>query len=300
MTRSDTKGLWYALGAYGLWGLLPIYWKLLLPVPALEILLHRMVWSLVFLALLLWVNRRWQELRTVLAERRTLALYAAAALLLSANWWIYIWAVNAGFIVETSLGYFINPLVNVVLGVILFRERLRRGQWAAIALAAAGVAYLTWAYGQPPWISLALAFSFACYGVLKKVAPLGASAGLTLETALMSAPAVAVLLYWQARGSASFGALGPGTDLLLVGAGAATAVPLVFFGAAARRLPLSIVGIMQYIAPTLQFLIGVWIYDEPFGLERLIGFSMIWLALALFTAEGLWSRRRAPAVPPPS
>ncbi len=295
MISTRGRGLWYAFGAYGLWGLLPIYWKWLQVVPAFEILLHRMVWSLLFLLAMVYAAGRWQGLRESVGNRRTLALYAAAALLLSGNWWLYIWAVNAGFIVETSLGYFVNPLVNVVLGVIIFRERLRPGQWTAILLAAAGVAFLTWVYGQPPWISLGLAFSFAFYGVIKKIAPLGASEGLTLETALMSVPASAVLVYWWTTGTGSFGSLGPRIDLLLVGAGATTALPLVWFAAAARRLPLSIVGVMQYIAPTVQFLIGVLLYGEPFDLHRLVGFAIIWTALVLFTAEGVWARGRLPA-----
>ena len=289
----NSKGLGYALAAYGAWGLLPIYWKQLQAVPALEILLHRMVWSLLFLAVVVAVAGRWRRLRPALGDGRTLVIYAGAALLLSGNWWTYIWAVNSGFIVETSLGYFINPLVAVALGVVLFRERLPMGQWVAIGLATAGVGYLTWAYGRLPWISLVLAFSFAFYGVLKKVAPLGAAEGLALETAIMTVPALGVLVYWQAAGTASFGALGVGTDLLLIGAGAATALPLVWFGAAARRLPLSIVGVMQYIAPTVQFLLGVLVYGEPFGGDRRIGFAMIWAALVLFTLVGLGSRRRA-------
>ncbi len=300
--RLDGPGLWYALGAYVLWGLLPVYWKSLQAVPAFEILLHRMVWSLLFLALVLLASGRWRGLGAALAAKRTLAIYAAAAILLSGNWWLYIWAVNAGYIVETSLGYFINPLVSVLLGVILFKERLRLGQWTAIALAALGVAFLTFVYGQPPWISLALAFSFAFYAVLKKIAPLGAAQGLALETALMSLPAAALLLHWQASGSASFGSLGAGTDLLLIGAGATTALPLVFFAAAARRLPLSTIGVMQYIAPTLQFLLGVLVYDEPFDARRLVGFTAIWVALAVFTGEGLWFRKRAvrPIPAPPT
>ena len=294
----NSSGIGYALAAYGAWGLLPVYWKQLQEVPALEILLHRMVWSLLFLALAVYAVGRWRRLRPALGDRRGLALYAAAALLLSGNWWIYIWAVNAGFIVETSLGYFINPLVAVALGVVVFRERLPAGQWLAIGLATAGVAYLTWAYGRLPWISLALAFSFAFYGVLKKIAPLGALEGLTLETALMSLPALGVLGYWQAAGTASFGARGLGVDLLLVGAGAATALPLFWFGAAAQRLPLSIVGVMQYIAPTIQLLLGVLVYGEPFRSDRRIGFSLIWAALVLFTFVGIRSRRaraRAPS-----
>jgi chloramphenicol-sensitive protein RarD len=283
----NRQGLWYALGAYGLWGLLPVYWKLLQEVPAAEILLHRMVWSLIFLGVVLWAAKRWQWAREALSSRRTLAIYGIAALLLAGNWWVYIWAVNAGYIIETSLGYFINPLVNVALGVVLFKEKLRRGQWVAVALAAVGVSYLAAVYGRPPWIALALAFSFAIYAALKKVAPLGAAEGLTLETALMFLPAMAVLIYWQATGTASFGALGRQVDLLLLGSGVATALPLLFFAAAALRLPLSMIGLMQYLAPTIQFLLGVFVYDEPFDSQRLIGFTFIWVALAVFTAEGL-------------
>lgn len=293
----NRQGFWYAFGAYGLWGLLPIYWKLLQAVPAFEILLHRMVWSLLFLALLLYATGRWRGLRASLRDRRTLWIYGAAAILLTGNWWIYIWAVNSGFIVETSLGYFINPLVNVVLGVVFFKERLRKLQWLAIGLAALGVGYLTLVYGRPPWISLALAFSFALYGTLKKIAPLGASEGLTLETALMSVPALAVLTQWQIAGTASLGSSGLSTDLLLIGSGVATAIPLLLFGAAARRLPLSMVGLMQYIAPTIQFLLGVWVYAEPFDLQRLLGFACIWLALAVMTVEGLRERRRVQRSP---
>ncbi len=292
----NRQGLWYALGAYCLWGLLPIYWKWLQVVPALEILLYRMVGSLFFLAVILWVSRRWRGFWAEARNGRTVSLYALAALLLSGNWWIYIWAVNAGFIVETSLGYFINPLVSVALGVVFFRERLRRFQWLAIALAAAGVTYLTWAYGKPPWISLALAFSFAFYASIKKIAPLGASEGLTLETALMSVPAAAILVSWHVKGSAAAGTLGLPTDLLLVGSGLVTALPLLFFGAAARRLPLSMIGIMQYIAPSIQFVLGVFVYGEPFDARRLVGFVLIWTALVIFTVEGLSRRNEPPKV----
>lgn len=288
----DSRGLGFALGAYGLWGLLPIYWKLLVEVPAFEILLHRMVWSLVFLAVLLMFSGRWRGLRQAWSEPRTRWIYLAAALLITVNWWLYIWAVNSGHIVETSLGYFINPLVNVFLGVVLFREQLRRGQWVAIGLAASGVAYLTFSYGQLPWISLTLAFSFAIYAVLKKVAPLAAIEGMTTETALMLLPALAVLVYWQVTGSASFANLSLGTDALLIGSGAATALPLILFAAAARRLPLAVIGIMQYLAPTMQFLLGVLVYGEPFDQRRLIGFLFIWVALVVFTVDGLVGRQR--------
>ncbi len=289
----DKKGLGFALGAYGLWGLLPIYWKLLLEVPALEILLHRMVWSLVFLGGLLLLSGRWRRLRGAWGEPRTRWIYLGASLLIAANWGIYIWAVNSGFVVETSLGYFINPLVNVFLGVVVFHEKLRLGQWSAIGLAAVGVVYLTLTYGRLPWISLSLALLFAIYAVLKKIAPLPAVEGLTFETALMFLPAVAVLIVCQISDSGSFTRLSGATDLLLIGSGVATAVPLVFFAAAAQRLPLSLIGVLQYIAPVMQLLLGVLVYGEPFDRQRLVGFAFIWLALLVFTVEGVVSRGRS-------
>ena len=299
MRPVDSRGLWSAFAAYGLWGLLPVYWKFLVQVPALEILLHRMVWSLALLVAILAFTGRLRKPVVALGERRTLAVYTLAALLLSVNWGIYIWAVNHDFIVETSLGYFINPLMSVLLGVLVFRERLRVLQWGAIGLAAVGVAYLTAVYGRLPWISLALAVSFAIYGVLKKVAPLGALDGLTLETALMFLPAMALLVRWQLAGSGSFGHFGAATDLLLVGAGAATTLPLLFFAAAARRLPLTLIGVIQYLAPTLQFLLGVAVYGEPFDRSRLVGFTFIWAALILFTVEGWYAGRRRGTVGAP-
>jgi chloramphenicol-sensitive protein RarD len=286
------RGILYGIGAYTLWGVLPIYWKQLQQVGALEILTNRMVWSLLFCLLLLSIQRNWSWVSEALQSERTVLTLAGAAALLTVNWGVYIWAVNAGYIVETSLGYFINPLVNVVIGVLVLQERLRSGQWLAVAVAAAGVLYLTVAYGRLPWIALALAFTFAFYGLLKKQARLPALEGLTLETAMMTPLALLYLGWLQAQGAAAFGHAGWQTSLLLVGAGVITAIPLLLFAGAAQRIPLSTVGLLQYIAPTLQFLIGVFIYQEAFGRTQLIGFSMIWLALVIYTFDGLRHQRQ--------
>lgn len=288
------KGILYAIGAYGMWGLFPLYWKMIQHVPALEILSHRMAWSLGFVLLLLVVRRRWDWLKTAVHTPRTIFLFIASALLLSVNWFVYIWGVNAGFIVETSLGYFINPLVNVLLGVFFLGETMRRGQWAAIGLAAFGVIYLTFRYGELPWIALTLATSFALYGLIRKTAPLGSLEGLSLETALMFIPAFGYLIYLEVAGTAAFGHVDGQTTFLLGFAGVATAVPLLLFAAGARRIKLATIGILQYIAPTLQFLIGVLIYHEPFTMDRLIGFSLIWLALFIYSGENIWFSRRQP------
>lgn len=292
------KGMLYAIAAYGLWGLFPLYWKMLQHVPALEILSHRMTWSLGFVLLLLLLRRRWHWLKTAVHTPRTILLFVASAMLLSVNWFVYIWGVNAGFIVETSLGYFINPLVSVLMGVMFLGERLRRWQWLAIGLAAAGVMYLTIRYGTLPWISLTLATSFALYGLIRKTAPLGSLEGLSLETALMFFPALGYLVYLEVTGTAAFGHVDGITTVLLSLAGVATAVPLLLFAAGARRIKLATIGILQYIAPTLQFLIGVLIYHEPFTMDRLVGFSLIWLALVIYSGENIWFNRRQPRLHP--
>jgi chloramphenicol-sensitive protein RarD len=292
------KGMWYAIATYGMWGLFPLYWKALLHVPALEILSHRMVWSLGFVLLLLVVRRRWAWLKTAVHTPRTILLFVASATLLSLNWFVYIWGVNAGHIVETSLGYFINPLVSVLMGVFFLNETLRRVQWVAIALAAAGVIYLTVQYGALPWISLTLATSFGLYGLIRKTAPLGSLEGLSLETALMFFPALGYLIYLEWVGTAAFGHVDGQTTLLLAFAGVATAIPLLLFAAAARLIKLATIGILQYIAPTLQFLIGVLIYHEPFTMDRLVGFSLIWLALFIYSGENIWFNRHHPRLNP--
>lgn len=290
------KGFLYGLGAYLLWGLFPLYWKQLQTVPAAEILAHRMTWSLVFLVALLAFRTNWAWIRPALRDRRTVTTYLTAALLLAVNWGTYIWAVNSGFIVETSLGYFINPLVNVLLGYLFLGERLRRWQLAAIVLAAGGVVYLTFGYGRLPYIALVLAFSFGLYGLLKKRGTLNAIESLSFETALLFPLALAYLVVLQVRGDAAFGAVNVVTTLLLAGAGVATAVPLLLFAAGARRIPLATMGILQYTAPTIQFLIGVFVYNEAFTQAKLAGFALIWGALVIYSAESIAqfrTRRRA-------
>lgn len=286
------KGVWYGIGAYLIWGFFPIYFKSMQEVPALQIVMHRIAWSFVFLAIVLSARREWKQFRAAAVGRKTLLIYTLAGILLTINWLTYVWGVNAGFIVETSLGYFINPLVSVALGVIFLRERLRPMQWLPIGLAASGVLYLTFSYGALPWIALALAFSFGFYGLLKKISPLGALYGLTIETAVLFIPAVAFLIFVEFQGAGAFGHLDWTTTLLLSLAGVLTATPLLMFGAAARMVPLWLIGLLQYIAPTCQFLLGVLLYHEPFDLTRLIGFSIIWLALLIFTVEGFLARRR--------
>ena len=286
------KGVWAGLGAYLMWGLFPIYWKWLQTVPALQILGHRMVWSLIFVAGVLVLQRDREWLRQALRQPKTLLIYTLAAVLLSGNWFIYIWAVNAGYIVETSLGYFMNPLVNVLLGVIFLKEKLRRAQAGAALLAGAGVLYLTFDYGRLPWIALALAFSFATYGLLKKTSPLNATRSFTLETMVMFLPAAAYLAFQEVNGSGAFGHQGGLVTLLLVLAGPVTSIPLILFGMAARRIPLSMIGFLQYLAPTLQFLIGVFIFHEDFPSSRLLGFSLIWVALLIYSLDSVFNGRK--------
>ena len=293
------KGILYGIGAYSLWGLFPIYWKWLQHVPAPQLLGHRIGWSFLLLMAVILATRRGQDFRSTALTARTLRIYFAAAILIGVNWLTYVWAVNAGFIVETSLGYFINPLLSVLMGVIFLRERLRPAQWVPVGLAAAGVAYLTLVYGRPPWIALLLAFSFGIYGLVKKVAPLGSLYGLTLETGILFLPALIFLVYSDSAGAGAFLHTGLRTDLLLVGAGVVTTIPLLMFASAAQRIPLSMVGILQYIAPSLQFLLGVLYYREPFDRSHFIGFGIVWAALIIFWAESFIAHRAVPLAPVP-
>ena len=290
-----STGIWYALGAYALWGLFPVYWKWLQHVPALQLIGHRIGWSFILLMLVIFTTKQWTKFRSTLTWR-VLGVYLLAGLLLSANWLVYVWGVNSGYIVETSLGYFINPLLSVVLGLIFLHERLRPAQWFPIGLAALGVIYLTRTYGSLPWIALSLAFTFGLYGLVKKISPLGSLYGLTLETGLIFLPALGYLVYVESAGQGAFGHTGVVSDLLMIGAGAVTTIPLLMFASAARRIPLTMVGIMQYIAPTIQFLIGVFVYKEAFTTTKLIGFSMVWIALIIFWAESLLVRKAQRAV----
>ncbi len=286
------KGIWYALGAYLTWGVFPIYWKWLKHVPALELLSHRIIWSLVSLGLFIVITRQWSAFKAAAANWKVVRIYLVAAVLIGINWFIYVWAVNAGYIVETSLGYFINPLLSVIFGVLVFRERLRPFQWVPIGLAAFGVAYLTVVYGRLPWIALALAFSFGLYGLVKKMAPLSSAFGLTIETGILLVPALAYLLFVEFTGQGKFLHTGLTADLLMVGAGLVTTIPLLMFASAAQKIPLSMIGIMQYIAPTMQFLIGVLVYKEPFSQAQFVGFAIVWVALIIFGVEGYLSSRR--------
>ncbi len=288
-------GILYAASAYVLWGLFPLYFSHLSAVPATEVLVHRVVWSLVFVIAVLAWRRQWAWLAPTLRQPKVLGAFAASALLLSCNWLTYIWSVNHGHVVDASLGYFITPLVNVLLGYTVLHERPRRLQWAALALAMLGVLWLTVAAGQLPWIALVLAASFGGYGLLRKIAPLGALEGLSLETMLLALPALVALALWWGRGPASFPSPDLATNLWLIGVGPLTAVPLLLFAAGARRISMTTLGLLQYIGPSIQFALGVWLFNEPFGGQRLIGFGLIWAALLVYSADG-WrtSRRTAP------
>lgn len=284
------KGILNGIAAYAMWGFFPIYWKLLHHVPALQLLGHRIVWSFLLLLCVIVLGRQWADFQSNL-NARTFRIYLIAALLIGVNWLTYVWAVNAGFIVETSLGYFINPLLSVLMGVLFLRERLRFAQWIPVTLAAIGVAYLTFVYGQLPWIALLLAFTFGFYGLVKKLAPLGSLYGLTLETGILFLPALVYLGIVQANNTAAFLHSGIVSDILIIGAGLVTTVPLLMFASAARQIPLTMIGVLQYLAPTIQFLIGVFIYKEAFDQSRLIGFSIVWLALIIFWVENYLANR---------
>ncbi|TKK89760.1 EamA family transporter RarD [Herbidospora galbida] len=277
------RGVWYGIAAYALWGLFPLYWPLLKPSGAVEILAHRMLWSLVAVVAILAVRRHWTWIRNL--TRRQVLLLAGAGALVSTNWGVYIYAVNSGHVVESALGYFINPLVSILFGVVILGERLRRWQWVAVGLGTTAVVILTVGYGQLPWIALTLAFSFGLYGLVKKKAQVGAAESLTIETLVMLVPAAIYL--FTLGGDNTFGNHGAGHALLLISSGIVTAVPLLFFAASVITVPLTIVGLLQYIAPVLQFLLGVLIVKETMPAERWIGFGVVWLALAVFTWDSL-------------
>ena len=290
------KGMSYAAVSYVIWGLLPLFWHALKNVPATEILAHRIVWALVVTLLLTAVTGRMPALGAALHNRRVLLTFTLSAVLLTANWFIYIWAVNAGYVVETSLGYFINPLVNVVFGMLFLRERLRPGQMVALGVAFAGVLYLSILYGSPPWIALALAVSFGCYGLLRKTASLGSLEGLTLETIIAALPALVYLLFIGTSGGGAFIRAGLSTTLLLAISGIVTAVPLLLFASGARQITMVLLGILQYIAPTIQFILGITVFGETVTPQRMIGFGLVWLALAIYSLEGgVISRQKARA-----
>lgn len=297
-SRASRSGLLLAIGAYGLWGFLPAYFLLLTPSGAVEIVAWRVVLSLVFCLVLLAVTRAFRPFAAMMRHRRIMVLSLAAGILIAVNWTVYVYASTTGFIVEAALGYFINPIVTVALGVVVLRERLRPWQWVAVGISVVAVLVLAIGYGQPPWIALVLAFSFGVYGLLKnRMGPrVGAVAGLTLETAWLTPIAVVVLVVIASTGALTMGREGLGHVALLGLAGVVTAVPLLLFAAAARRLPLTVMGFIQYLAPLLQFAFGVAVMGEPMPPERWLGFALVWLALVVLTVDALGHRRRTGAV----
>ncbi len=285
-------GMIYAALAFFCWGLFPLYFHVLKDVSPLEILSHRIVWSFAFLAALLTWRRQWTWVGRLVRQPLVIGSFMTSAVLLSTNWFVYIWAVHHGRVIDASLGYFINPLFNVMLGVLVLKERLRPMQWTAIAVAAAGVTWLTWHAGQLPWIALYLAASFGSYGLMRKIAALGALEGLAFETMLLFPLALGYLIWRALAGQNAFIAAPISIQSWLIAAGPITAVPLLWFAAGARRISLSVLGLLQYIGPTLQLLIGLWFFKEPFANDRLAGFATIWFALALYSLEGLWQTRK--------
>ena len=291
------SGLAAAIAAFAMWGVFPLYLKPLSGVPALQVMSHRIVWCCLVVFGWLAARRELASVRAALSDASIRRRLAASALCISVNWLIYTWAVTNGHVVDASLGYFINPLVSVVLGVVVLHERLNRVQWTAVAIAAAGVLYLTLALGRPPWIALALAASFGMYGLIRKVVPVDSVPGLATETLLVAPFAATYLVWCQSHGSGALGHSSALVDTLLLLGGVVTAMPLALFAYGARRIPLSLVGLVQYIGPTLQFLIGVFVFGEAFPPARAVGFALIWSALVVYAADGLWRRRRRPVGP---
>ncbi len=296
--RQEQTGIAFAVSAYLLWGAFPLFFPLLKPAGAVEILAHRIVWSLVAAVAVLAIARRFGSFRAVVRDPRRRALLSAAAVLIGVNWGTFIFAVNSGHVIESSLGYFVTPLVSVAFGVFVFRERLRRPQVAALALAACGGAVLTIAYGRPPWIALVLALSFGTYGLVKKLAGVGAAESLAIETLVLVVPAAAYIGVLEASGGGTFTHDAPGRALLLAASGPVTALPLLFFAGAVTRVPLSLVGMLQYLTPTLQFLIGLLVRGEAMPTSRWLGFALVWIALVTLGLDGLRRVRRLRAGSP--
>jgi chloramphenicol-sensitive protein RarD len=290
-SSEQTKGAWYVGLAYTLWGFFPIYWKALAGLSPLQLICHRIVWSLLLLLLLIGRSKDWSVMWPAIRTPRVVAVYTIAAVTIATNWLIFVWAVAVNQIVQISLGYFINPLLSVVLGMVIFHERLRKLQWTSVALATAGVLYLTIALGALPWISLTLAATFAIYGLMKKVAPLEPVQGLTLETGILFVPAAVYLIVEGLSGRGAFMHSGALRDTLMLASGPTTALPLLLFAYGVQRIPLSLVGMLQYINPTMQISIGVLLYNEPFTGVQLVGFALVWTALALFALDGYATHR---------
>ncbi len=290
--NAENKGVWYAVGAYLIWGFFPLYWELLNQVPVLQVLGHRIFWSFLFLFGLILVTRQGEAFKNIALNWRFVGIYSLAAILIAIHWLTFVWAVGAGFVVEISLGYFINPLLSVLLGVVIMRERLRALQWIPIGIAALGVIYLTFEYGALPWVSLTLATSFGIYGLVKKIAPLRSIPGLAIESGILFLPAFGFLLFSELQGQGAFLHMNLASNLLLAGAGLVTTIPLLLFSSAAQSVPLTTIGVLQYIEPTMQFLLGVLIFREPFSLARLAGFVIVWAAIIIYVIEGLYAHQR--------
>jgi len=288
----STRGTISAITAFFLWGIFPIYWKALQHVSSTQILAHRVVWSLVFVLVLLSIQRRWNEAKSVISFYPNVSIFLVTSFLLGGNWLIYIWAVNSNQIVEASLGYFINPLVNICLGMVFLRERLYRSQFISVLLAFVGVLFLTLQYGRLPWIALPLALSFGSYGLLRKTAKAGSMVGLLFDTGFLAPIFLLYLLFLAAHGSGAFVSTNLKTDVLLIGAGVVTAVPLLLFAYGARRIQYSTVGFLQYIAPTGQLLVGVFLYREQFTRAHAIAFGLVWVALFLYSTSTFMTRKR--------
>lgn len=285
------KAAWYVGLSYAFWGFFPIYWKALAGLSSLQLICHRIVWSFLLLAVLVARSKELQSVWQSILSPRVVAIYTVAAVAIATNWLIYVWAVGVSQIVQISLGYFINPLLSVVLGMMVFHERLRPLQWLSVALAALGVVYLTLALGSIPWIALSLAATFGTYSLMKKVAPLSPALGLAFETGILFVPAAVYLIVEAAAGRGAFMNSGTLRDLLMLGSGPLTTVPLLMFAAGVRHIPLSLAGMLQYINPTMQITIGVMLYREPFTRVQFVGFAFVWSALALFALEGYVTRR---------
>lgn len=303
LSRTDDRdttrtGILFGIAAYGFWGIIAVYFKWVREVVPAEILAHRIVWSAVMLAAALTILRRWPALAAVLRDRRALAYLGVTTVVIAVNWFLFIWAVTHDRMMEASLGYFINPLVNVLLGWIVLREQLRRWEWVSVGVAATGVLWLAVGSGVVPWISLVLATSFGLYGLLRKMAGVGAIEGLAVETALLSPIAAGYLLFRAQQGTIAFGTRSVPLDLLLLAAGPVTALPLLWFAAAVRRLRLATIGLLQYLSPSLQFLLATVVYGEPLSRARLAAFVLIWIAIAVYSTEN-YRHHRGPAVVAP-
>ncbi|MDA9762009.1 EamA family transporter RarD [Desulfobacterales bacterium] len=293
ITPRSTSGAIFGAAAFLIWGISPLYWKTLTAVPALEIVAHRVVWSFLLLMPLILIRKRWKEFLLALTNWRSMAILAATSLFVSCNWLVYIWAINNGFLLQASLGYYINPLVNVLLGTLFLKERLRSFQGLAVLLAGAGVLYLTVVYGQFPWIACILAFTFGLYGLVRKIISVGSLVGLTMETFLLTVPALGYLIYLDTKGSAAFFKMSLQIDLLLMGTSVVTALPLLLFAMSARRVRLTTLGFLQYIAPSCMFVMAVFLYLETFRMEQLISFILIWAALAVYSIDSVVYYRRS-------